>query len=93
MYNVTSIGAFPCIFKRIIPQGHWAKFALTLCWKSNRAPPTFEGLVPKVVLKDPSLSIGASSILVTKKKSHPSHYHHPVKGNAIYSCLCNFQPH
>ncbi len=66
MCNITFIGAFPCIFKRIIPQGHWAKSALTPCWKSNRASPTFEGLVPKVVLKDLSLSIGASSILVTK---------------------------
>ncbi len=66
MYNVTSIGAFPCMFKRIIPQDHWAKFALTPCWNSNRALPTFEGLVPKVVLKDPSASIGATSILVTK---------------------------
>jgi hypothetical protein len=66
MCNITSIGAFPCIFKRIIPQGHWAKFASTSCWKSNQALPTFEGLVPKVVLKDSSPSIGASSILVTK---------------------------
>ncbi len=66
MCNVTSIGAFPCIFKRIIPHGHWAKFALIPCWKSNQALSTFEGLVPKVVLKDLSPSIGAISILVTK---------------------------
>ncbi len=66
MCNITSIGAFPCMFKRIILQGHWAKFALTPCWKLNQAPLTFEGLVPQVVLKDPSSSIGANSILVTK---------------------------
>jgi hypothetical protein len=66
MCNITSIGAFPCIFKRIIPQGHWAKFALTFRWNSNQALPTFEGLVLKVMLKDLSSSIGANSILVTK---------------------------
>jgi hypothetical protein len=66
MCNITFIGAFPCIYKKIIPEGHWAKFALIACWKSNQAPPTFEGLVPKVVLKDLNLSIGAKSILVTK---------------------------
>ncbi len=66
MCNITSIGAFPCILKRIIPQDHWAKFGLSPCWKSNRALPTFKGLVPEVVLKDSNLSIGASSILVTK---------------------------
>ncbi len=55
MCNITSIGAFPCIFKRIIPQDYLAKFALTSCWKSNQAPLTFEGLVvPKVVMNDPS---------------------------------------
>jgi hypothetical protein len=66
MCNITSIGAFPCIFKRIIPQDHWAKFALTPYWNSNQALPTFEGLVPKVVLKDLNASIGASLIFVTK---------------------------
>ncbi len=93
MFNITFINAFPCILKRIIPQGHWTKFALTSCWKSNWALPSFEGVVSKVMLLNPSSSIGANSILVTNQKSHLSHYHHPIKGNAIYSCLCNFQRH
>jgi hypothetical protein len=66
MCNITSIGAFPCIYKKNIPQGHWAKFALTPYWKSNQAPSTFEGPISKAVLKDPNSSIGAKSIFVTK---------------------------